>query len=68
MLQKNGKYLASKFLEEIICALQTKRCLKQFLGLLAAPQLGTLNLNLRYLSKEDDSSIRFEPNSLRCIR
>ncbi|XP_046454941.1 F-box/LRR-repeat protein 4-like isoform X2 [Daphnia pulex] len=59
--------LPSKFLEEIICALQTKRCLKKFLGLLAAPQLVTLNLNLRYLSKEDDSSIRFEPNSLRCI-
>ncbi|EFX85944.1 hypothetical protein DAPPUDRAFT_309088 [Daphnia pulex] len=44
--------LPSKFFEEIISALQTKRCLTQFLGLLVAPQLETLDL--RYLSEEDN--------------
>jgi hypothetical protein len=60
--------LASKFLEEIISALQTKKCLlKEFLGLLLAPQLESLDL--RYLSKEDFNScaIDLELNLLRCI-
>ncbi|XP_046634148.1 uncharacterized protein LOC124313322 [Daphnia pulicaria] len=55
--------LPSKFLEEMISTLQTKGCLKQFLCLLAAPQLGTLYLEV--LSKEE-YSVHFV-NSLRCV-
>ncbi len=66
--------MASKFLEEIIYALQWSfeksvmippKCLKQFLGLLLAPQLETLNLCFN--DDDDDDDCPIDLNSLRCF-